>query len=366
LIRFFHVGFKKKSNLNQVIGLSKQCIKFDGKTLQLYSTKFQEGEKDIKFGSLGKKYKDLKITQGGKLSKDFNNYFLLIPFKIQSTKKSSFKSFCGIDLGVRTFATVCSDSHFYDYDHSQLKLRKLYQNIELLKSRRIKVKSDPYQPTKKETKSKKALTKKQILTKILQSRKIKPLRKKSLIKRETKQKNIIKQLHHDIINDVVKKNDVIFYGDIKSHDIVNYTYNTTTKKDFQMLRFYQFKERLLNTGKQKGNKIFCVNEACTTKTCGMLNDPGYLKEYYCLNCKKTVGRDEDAAKLKSERKVRLRSMAAPEITTLNKLTDVDWHRNADSFGNDSIISFVPTLTEKWKILHQYIQVIMSCLLLVKS
>ncbi|KAJ3225558.1 hypothetical protein HK099_006592 [Clydaea vesicula] len=97
-------------------------------------------------------------------------------------------------------------------------------------------------------------------------------------------------MHIDVIKDLLKKNDVIFYGDIKSQDIPQISSNKTLKKDFQMLRFYQFKE---------GKEVFSVNEAYTTKTCSKcvkLNDPKTSKFYSCSECDRTVGRDKNAAK----------------------------------------------------------------------
>ncbi|KAJ3392631.1 hypothetical protein HDU92_008265 [Lobulomyces angularis] len=82
-------------------------------------------------------------------------------------------------------------------------------------------------------------------------------------------------------------------------DIPQISSNKTLKKDFQMLRFYQFKEGLLHKAKCLGKEVFSVNEAYTTKTCSKcvkLNDPKTSKFYSCSECDRTVGRDKNAAK----------------------------------------------------------------------
>lgn len=43
--------------------------------------------------------------------------------------------------------------------------------------------------------------------------------KRKLNKIEIKKDNLINELHWKVITDLLNKNDVIFYGDIKSHDI---------------------------------------------------------------------------------------------------------------------------------------------------
>ena len=93
------------------------------------------------------------------------------------------------------------------------------------------------------------------------------LRKKSLIKREEKKTNIVNDLHWKTTNHLLKKNDVIFYGDIKSHDIVRKNKNKKLKRSFNDMKFYKFKERILYKASILSKLVICVNEAYTTKTC---------------------------------------------------------------------------------------------------
>ena len=124
-------------------------------------------------------------------------------------------------------------------------------------------------------------------------------KRKALTKREFKKENLINEIHWKTINSLLSLNDVIFYGDIKSHNIVNGGKNKTLNRDFNDLKFYQFKQRLQYKASIYNKLIVFVNEAYTTKTCsfcGKLNDPKTSEIFYCMECNKKVGRDENAAK----------------------------------------------------------------------
>ena len=123
--------------------------------------------------------------------------------------------------------------------------------------------------------------------------------KKSLTKREEQKSNIINDLHWKSINNLLTKNDVIFYGDIKSHDIVGKSKNKHLNRSFNDMKFYKFKERLQYKALEKNKLVVCVNEAYTSQSCsfcGSINKPGTSKVYNCLNCMKKIDRDINAAK----------------------------------------------------------------------
>ncbi|KAJ3001699.1 UNVERIFIED_CONTAM: hypothetical protein HDU68_006710, partial [Siphonaria sp. JEL0065] len=49
------------------------------------------------------------------------------------------------------------------------------------------------------------------------------------------------------------RNDVIFYGDFKSHGVVKNGVNKTLNQQINDLKFFQFKQRLLYKAKCLGN-----------------------------------------------------------------------------------------------------------------
>ena len=119
-----------------------------------------------------------------------NNEFYL-HFMVKQKQRpfpKKFVNFCGLDPGIRTFYTCFSNVNgITEYENSIEHLtKKLNAKIDLLKS----------------------------------LRKPKRIRKSKLSRLEKKKSNLTDNLHRSVINDLVDKQDVIFLGDIKSHDIV--------------------------------------------------------------------------------------------------------------------------------------------------
>ena len=113
------------------------------------------------------------------------------------------------------------------------------------------------------------------------------IRKKNFNKIEKLKESLVDKLHWDFVNHILKHNDVIYLGDIKSHDIVKEGRNKTLNRNFNDLKFYQLKQRLLYKASVKGNTIVLVKEHYTTKTCsccGCLNNVGSNEVFDCSNC----------------------------------------------------------------------------------
>ena len=133
----------------------------------------------------------------------------------------------------------------------------------------------------------------------LKETKNKHIRKKSLRKIEKKKRNKVDRLHWDFINDVLDRNDVLYLGDIKSHDIVKDGRNKYVNRAFNDLKFYLLKQRFIYKALMKGKIVFLVPEPYTTKTCsccGKINEVGSKKVFECSQCNQVTGRDLNAAK----------------------------------------------------------------------
>jgi putative transposase len=127
----------------------------------------------------------------------------------------------------------------------------------------------------------------------------KRVRKNTLRKLEYKKKNYIDELHWKTIQKLLKENDVLFYGNIKSHDIVKNGKNKTLNRDLNNLKMFKFKIRFMFKAKEWNKLFFVLPEEYTTKTCsccGTLNNPECSKTYYCKNCNINMGRDVNASK----------------------------------------------------------------------
>ena len=89
-------------------------------------------------------------------------------------------------------------------------------------------------------------------------------KRKGICKCERKKENIVDELHWKTINDIISSNDVIFYGDIKSHNIVKKGKNKSLNRNFNDLKFYVFSERLLYKSSLNSKMVININEAFTT------------------------------------------------------------------------------------------------------
>ena len=96
------------------------------------------------------------------------------------------------------------------------------------------------------------------------------------------------------------KNDVLYLGDIKSHDIVKNGKNKNLNRAFNDLKFFQFKQRLLYKASLLSKQVILVKEHYTTKccsSCGIINNNVGSKEVFeCQSCNLKTRRDMNASK----------------------------------------------------------------------
>lgn len=257
----FNIEFRKKKDCKSIT-IPKNFIKLKDNKLFLAPT-FLGKNKEIKFYN---KNKNLKIENDCKIKKINKDYYLIIPTQINQEKTNlNTENYCGIDPGVRTFMTLFNNNKIVEYKHNHDLIKLLNKRIDELKNKRRKRKN-----------------KRILLNKI-----------------EKRKKNLIDEIHWKTITDIISFNDVIFYGNINSHDIVKNSNNTYLKRDINDLKFYLFKERLIFKSLIKNKYVILVNEAFTSKTCsccGTRYEIGKSKTYICSKCNNTIDRDINAAK----------------------------------------------------------------------
>lgn len=276
-IKHFNINFKKKTNNNKCITIPKSFISIEYNNNHSYIKMAPTFFKDESSNSINnslfliskrtiKKNKNIKIDHDCEIIKKNNKWWFMIPITINTDEKKKAVNYCGVDPGIRTFLTTFGNKDSNEYNYRKKLLDKLNKEIILIKNK---------------------------------TGRNKRIRKKSLTKREEKKSNIINDLHWKSINNLLTKNDVIFYGDIKSHDIVGKSKNKNLNRSFNDMKFYKFKERLQYKALVKNKLVVCVNEAYTSQSCsfcGSINKPGTSKVYNCLNCMKKIDRDINAAK----------------------------------------------------------------------
>jgi transposase len=186
--------YKKKSNPDKCVCIPKGLVKNNNGTIHLSSHFFKENNTFRMGKKTLKKYKDVVIDNDSRIIKQKNIYYLIICLKHVPIEKTPEKTvlkqinYCGVDPGIRTFMTSFGNNGCTEYHHNNKLLKLLNTKISKLKELRTLKKRN----------------------RIL---------KRKLNKIEIKKDNLINELHWKVITDLLNKNEVIFYGDIKSHDI---------------------------------------------------------------------------------------------------------------------------------------------------
>lgn len=271
-IKFFRLGFRKHLNISKNVLIPKNFVNIIDGYIRLAPDFFKD-ECKFKMGKRTlRKYSNLVIKNDCRIVKQKKEYWIVIPIPVEVESKKRAINYCGIDPGSRTFMTTFGNNGCFEYKHNNTLLKKLNMKINILKSFRTRPR--------------------------LQKQRNK-YRKKCLNKVENRKNNLISELHWKVINDLLMRNDYIFYGDIKSHDIVKNGVNRTLNKNLNDLKLYKFKERLFYKASERNKQVFAINEAYTTQTCsfcGSMYKPGSSEIYKCVSCSRNIGRDVNASK----------------------------------------------------------------------
>jgi transposase len=266
-IKHFHLGFRKKKETNKCLLLPNNLIKNKNGILTIAPSYLKKDSKISMGKKTIKKHRNLVIDHDCRLVKQKNVFWVIIPIPIEITDKKPPINYCGIDPGVKTFMTSFGNNGCIEHKHNEKILKDLDNKIKLLKDRRR---------TKQHR-----------------------VHKKKINRIEIRKANLVDELHWRTINRLLKMNDFIFYGDIKSHGIVKNGNNINLNTDMNNLKFFKFKQRLLFKSIERGKKVYETQEHFTTQTCsfcGSMYKPGLSRVYECKNCKKHIGRDVNAAK----------------------------------------------------------------------
>jgi putative transposase len=266
-IKHFHLGFRKKKDENKCLLLPMNLIKNNDGKLNIAPSYLKKDSKISMGKKTIKKHRNLVIEHDCRLVKQKNIFWVIIPIPAEITDKKPPINYCGIDPGTKTFMTSFGNSGCIEYKHNNKILQKLDKKISYLTDRRRTNRGR--------------------------------VRKKKINRIEIIKANLVDELHWKTINRLLKMNDFIFYGDIKSHDIVKNGKNRTLNTDMNNLKFFKFKQRLLFKSIERGKKVYETKEHYTTQTCsfcGSMYKPGLSRVYHCRNCEKSIGRDVNAAK----------------------------------------------------------------------
>ena len=268
-IKYFNLNFQKKSENRQCIELTPKNISMKHGVVKILPETFKDCS-ILKISKLNKKkYNNLEINNNVDIVREKGVFTMFVSMSIEAVENSDFHRVAGVDLGIRTFATVHTHSA-----NEENTITEYSQRCDVLNKLNIKLKK--------------------------MKKRRQQCRKKQYNKIEYKKIHLVDKLHWDFINDLLKHNDVVYLGDIKSHDIVKDGKNSRLNQDMNDLKFYLLKQRLIYKASLLGKSIFLVPEHYTTKTCsscGKINDHvGCKKVFHCTCCGINVGRDANASK----------------------------------------------------------------------
>ena len=270
-ITHFKMNFRKKSNPRQCMLLPKSIVKKNKKGEFVFTALKMNAK--IKVGKRNwKELQNMEIENDCRLLFDKNEYFIMVPRNKEITETRKAETYCGIDMGIRTFSTIYGSNGVSEIDYNGNTLDKLNKKLDGIRKQRNR-----------------PLNKAQRLRS----------RRRNMNKLERRKENLVDELHWKSIRMLLNNHDLIFYGDIKSHDIVKTGENKWLNRRFQDLKLFKYKQRLEEKCKERNKLFILVKEHYTTKTCsicGSQNEPGKSKVYQCKRCKKEVGRDVNAAK----------------------------------------------------------------------
>ena len=301
----FKMGFKKKDRNRKCIIIEKTSMSVEDDKIIICPGN-ELIEKDPKF-QIGRREKKIEsIESDCKLIYQNREYYICIPVREKKSNKKMKEElneseiytnenlvirYCGCDPGERTFLTTIGNTpnNSVEYTHNRDYLHSIINR----KNRIKKVKSP--------------------------SKGGKRIKKRVYYKIEKNLCGQVDEIHRKTINHLIEHNDVIFLGDIKSHDVVRnngkkgkskkknptkeerrvQNQKSTLHENLLNLRFYEFKKRIEYKAKETGKIVVMVPEPYTTTTCsscGFQNSPGMSKIYECTQCGIRVGRDQNSGK----------------------------------------------------------------------
>lgn len=201
-----------------------------------------------------------------------NKYYLLIPEERDKINKKKKKEKCGIDLGVRTFATSIDNENYVKEMGKNLS-KKIIVNFERI-------------DRAQELRNNKIINKKKY--------------HKMLDINYKKIKNKIKELEYKIANYYCRRYNIIHIGKVSTSSIKRQkTTPKIVKRLMNQMSFYKFIEILKHKGEEYNTKIVLINEYNTTKECSncgyIKNDVGSDKIYKCDSCNYIIDRDVNSA-----------------------------------------------------------------------
>jgi putative transposase len=234
------------------IPMRGQCIKYKDGIFKYHGKNFKV--------FLSRPLPEGKIKDGSSFSQDSRGrWYLNVVIEIQDKPLTTQQGEIGIDLGLKTFATL-STGEKVEGPKSTLKYAQ-----KLAKAQRAN-------------------------------------KKRQVLKLHDKIKNTRKDFHHKFSTSLVRNHRVIFVGDVNSSALVK----TNMAKSTMDAGWYRFKQMLTYKSVMNGVSYKQVNESFSTQICSSCGDKPDsrpkgiadlgIREWVCSSCGSVHDRDVNAAK----------------------------------------------------------------------
>lgn len=255
-IKYFDLKHRTKKTPGYVMTIPKTAIKILDKKIKIYGKYIKDG---IKI-----KEKPGEIHHDCKLEWRYpNHFYLIIPYKKGFEAGNKKKSIVALDPGIRKFMTGFSKSETFEF-HPSSKIDRYNQEIDRIKS---KVNN----------------------------------KRRAILKRTLKIRNIVREFHYEVINYLTKKYKTILLPSFDSQELFGKrrVIHRSSARKLNYLSHYKFKERLKHRCDLTNTELYIVDESFTSKTCtrcGVLNNVGSCEVYECQACELIIDRDVNGAR----------------------------------------------------------------------
>jgi putative transposase len=206
-------------------------------------------------------------------NKNSNTYYIISPFDKKLNIVIKREKHCGIDPGIRTFATVYSPNNSLEIGTN------LLSTIDNYNKKIDKIKSD---------------NDLKILTKTKY--------KKILYKYSNRMRNRVDDLHKKVSKYLVTSYENIYLGKISTSNIISNkksNLSSINKRRMSVLSFYKFNETIKKMAIKYKSNVKDIDECMTSKTChncqNIHKNLSANKVYNCKKCEIEIDRDINAS-----------------------------------------------------------------------
>ena len=242
------------------------------------------------------KYIAQKIKHDVKIYRNaIGKYYLLLPVPLEKLCGKENLNICGIDPGIRTFATVydpCSNTvtKYGNRNDYEKKLKRFHIKLDAMQRKRKDLLKKYGFEKREDIDSKRKMKKYNQLTKIMDTCRY-------------RLRNATDNLHRYVANKLVKENKLIVLGDLQIQSIMKKKQlHSKTKRLCYLWSHHRFRQFLQHKALEATHPCYVIiqDESYTTMTCGRCGkrnpNIGASERFCCGHCFYVTDRDVNGAR----------------------------------------------------------------------